>query len=198
MIRLTVFIRKGVVFSFLIFNRMDSLVSLFHERIQKVRNNLQNTFGFQFLTEQLSDSEPRYAIVFPEEVYANDELRQAIKRYTCCVFACHSLEMVEMKFKDSEQYEVDRCGSRFRTHFYDNILEFVVTIRLEPLHYGIGAPKIPTWSILTVDYDDFYAELASSIRFHTTENWAVLDSEDKDSHKARRSEQVLQKLQKWL
>lgn len=179
---------------------MDSFVSLFQERIQKVRNSLQNTFGFQYLSDQLSDTEPRYAIVFPTEVYANNELREAIKRYTCCVFARHSLEMVEMNFKDSEQYEVDRCGSRFRTQFYDNILEFVVTIRLEPLRSGIGGliPNIPSWSILTVDYDDFYTKLNSNIRFYTTENWAVLDSEDKDVYKARRSEEVLQKLQKWL
>jgi hypothetical protein len=184
----------------MVFETMDPLYSLFLDRLQKVRNHLQNTFGFQYMTDVLSDTEPRYAIVFPEEVYADHALRGAIQCYTNLVFADYDLTMVYPQYKDSETFEVDRCGSRFRTVIYDHILEFGVSLRMEPIREGLARyiPKIPTWSILTVHYDDFYADLNTTIQFYASESWAVLDSEDKDVRKAARSAEILQKMQGWL
>ena len=83
---------------------------------------------------------------------------------------------------------------------YDYILEFGVSLRMEPLREGLARhiPKIPTWSILNVPYEDFYADLNTTLRFYASESWAVLDSEDKDACKAARSSEILQKMQGWL
>lgn len=179
---------------------MESLRSLFADRIEAARNNIKNTLGFQPVTEALDDVEPCYAIVFPKEVYANTEQRDIVKRYVSRVFADHGLDTVQMHYKDNEAYDVDHYGSRYRTLHFDNILEFVVTVRLEPIREGIGhhIPNLPTWSILSVNYNDFRAELESNIGFYGKEFWAVLNSEDKEVHKAQRSEKVLQMLKNCL
>ncbi len=177
---------------------MASLRDLFLERIQKVRTDLQSSLGFQPLFGgMLDDVRPFMAIQFPASIYSNKDIRISLQYYVMRIFADNGLDCQGGTYKDSESYAIAYCGSRCTTLILHQVWEFYVGIRLEPVREGIGRhiPKVPTWSVLEVSYDDVKPEEKKYIGYYTYEYKAVLNSENKEEAKVSMEADILVQMQ---
>lgn len=160
---------------------MSTMQVLFNQCVNKARDAVKASLGFQPLHDVfVDDIYPRMVAIMPKAVFENEHYRDILQTQLIIAFGMNDLYCENFIFKKQESYDVDWCGSRHKILCMNYILEFMVGVRLTNSYANYKCPKLPSWSILEVSYDEIKPESQTYIGYHTYEYRAVLDTEDKD------------------
>ncbi len=164
---------------------MASLQDFFCKRVQQAKNAIQKIFGFQPLYDDfVDDTSPRIVAILPKSIFEDEAQRSILEREVKILFSEHELIIENCEYYEEKSYNVNWCGSRHNTLHMHYILEFVISVNLQPQRNiqkeYICSSKLPKWSILEVDYDTIKPESQKFLRYSSYEYMAVLDTDNKD------------------